>query len=60
MIAKARRWPHRGGALVNWRASLPVKILLLALLNVLLLGVVIVAFARLQFQLDLGSLPEKI
>lgn len=45
---------------MNWRASLPVKILLLALLNVLLLGVVIVAFARLQFQLDLGSLPEKI
>jgi len=40
---------------MNWRASLPVKILLLAFLNVLLLGVVIAAFARLQFQLDLGS-----
>ena len=40
---------------MNWRSSLSAKILITAFVNILLLGVVIAAFARLQFQLDLGS-----
>jgi two-component system, OmpR family, sensor histidine kinase CpxA len=38
------------------RASISVKILLLALLNVLLLGLVFVVFVRIQYRVDLGSL----
>lgn len=40
---------------MNWRSSLPTKILFLAFLNILLLGVVVALFARLQFRFDLGS-----
>jgi len=38
------------------RASISVKILVLAFLNVLLLGLVFVVFVRVQYRLDLGSL----
>lgn len=40
---------------MNWRSSLSAKILITAFVNILLLGVVIAAFARLQLQLDLSS-----
>jgi two-component system sensor histidine kinase CpxA len=38
------------------RVSISVKILLLAFLNVLLLGLVFAVFVRIQYRLDLGSL----
>jgi len=38
------------------RASISVKILVLAFLNVLLLGLVFVVFVRIQYRVDLGSL----